>query len=192
MMRALLCVAVAGAVAMAPSAGTAPNQIPDRVANALRATDAATADVVPALVVAITNRDRTLGVIAHGDADIKTKTPATADSMFEVGSIGKSFTAMALMELMDEGRFDPQAPLTTYLPWFAVRSSPGPMTGHHLLTHTAGLQRYRADLASTEFATYSLRDYVVPYPPGSHYWYSNLGYQTLGYALERIEHTPWH
>jgi CubicO group peptidase (beta-lactamase class C family) len=41
------------------------------------------------------------------------------------------------MQLWEEGRFDPQAPIATYLPWFAVKSSFGPITGHHLLTHTA-------------------------------------------------------
>jgi D-alanyl-D-alanine carboxypeptidase len=171
-----------------------PKQDPaaDRVAAVLKKIDAASADVVPALVIAVTDRNRTLGVIAHGYADIKTRMPATTDSLFPIGSIGKSFTAMTLMELFDEGRFDPQAPLATYLPWFRVHSSPAPITGHHLLTHTAGLPRYRADLASTEFAAYWLRNYDVPYAPGTHYWYSNLGFQTLGYGLEKIEHAPLH
>src|SRR6185295_2002313 len=109
------------------------------------------------------------------------------DSLFAIGSISKSFTAIALMQLSDEGRFDPQAPIATYLPWFAVKSSYAPITGHHLLTHTAGLPNYRADLASMPFATYALKDFEPSYPPGAHYWYSNLGFQTLGYALERIE-----
>jgi len=191
MTRAAVGIALLSALCLTSSARLR-TQVPDGVAAAIKKLDAATADVIPALVVAVTDRNRTLGVIAHGYADIKTKTPATRDTPFEIGSIGKSFTAMALMQLMDEGRFDPQAPLSKYLPWFAVHSSPAPITGHHLLTHTAGLPRYRADLASTEFAAYALRDYDVPYAPGSHYWYSNLGYQTLGYALEHIEGAPWH
>jgi CubicO group peptidase (beta-lactamase class C family) len=188
----IACVAFAGLAVLCQSVVPKQDPVSDRLAEVLKKIDAASADVTPALVIAVTDRSRTLGVIAHGYADIKTKAPATTESLFPIGSIGKSFTAMALMELFDEGRFDPQAPLATYLPWFRVRSSPAPITGHHLLTHTAGLPRYRADLASTEFAAYWLRNYDVPYAPGTHYWYSNLGFQTLGYALERIEHAPLH
>jgi D-alanyl-D-alanine carboxypeptidase len=189
---ALACLAFVCLAVLGQNVAPTQDPIPDRVADVLKKMDVASADVVPALVVAVTDRHRTLGVIAHGYADIKTKTPATTESLFPVGSIAKSFTAMALMELVDEGRFDPQAPVSNYLPWFRVHSSPASITGHHLLTHTAGLPKYRADLASSEFATYSLRDYDVPYAPGAHYWYSNLGFQTLGYALERIERAPWH
>src|SRR6185295_16034067 len=79
---------------------------------------------VPAPVVAVTDREKTLGVFTHGYADLKTQKP---------------ITAIALMQLADEGRFDPQAPIATYLPWFEIKSTFGPITGHHLLTHTAGL-----------------------------------------------------
>jgi len=145
----------------------------------------------PAIVVAVTDRERTLGVFAHGYTDVKTKAPIATDSPFAIGSISKSFTAIALMQLADEGRFDPQAPIATYLPWFSVKSSYGPITGHHLLTHTAGIPNYRADLSSMPFATYALREFEPSYAPGAHYWYSNLGFQTLGYALERVEGAPY-
>jgi D-alanyl-D-alanine carboxypeptidase len=164
----------------------------DRLAAALQAIDVATADLVPAFVVAVTDRRQTLGIVAHGYSDIKAKVRATPDTLFEIGSISKSFTAMALMQLVDEGRLDPQAPVTRYLPWFSVRSTPAPITVHHVLTHTAGLPNYRADVASSPFATYALRDFDVPYAPGSHYWYSNLGFQTLGYVLEQIDGGPYH
>jgi D-alanyl-D-alanine carboxypeptidase len=163
-----------------------------RWAPALDAIDRAVAGSTrPAIIVAITDRERTLGVFAHGYADLKTKKPITADSLFAIGSISKSFTAIALMQLWDEGRFDPEAPIATYLPWFAVKSPYGPITGHHLLTHTAGLPNYRADLASMPFATYALKDFEPSYAPGAHFWYSNLGFQTLGYALERIENVSY-
>jgi len=161
---------------------------PARWAPALDAIERAVATSTrPAIVVAVTDREKTLGVFAHGYADLKTKKPIAADSPFAIGSISKSFTAIALLQLWDEGRFDPQAPMATYLPWFAVKSSFEPITGHHLLTHTAGIPNYRADLASMPFATYALKDFEPSYAPGTHFWYSNLGFQTLGYALERID-----
>ena len=163
-----------------------------RMAKALEAIEREIArSTRPAVVLAVTDRQRTLGVFAHGYADLKAKTPIAVDSPFAIGSISKSFTAMCLMQLFEEGRFDPQVPIATYLPWFTVKSSYGPITGHHLLTHTAGIPRYRADLASMPFATYALREFEPSYAPGTHFWYSNIGFQTLGYALERIEHAPY-
>ncbi len=150
------------------------------------------ASSVPGMVIGITDRNGTLKIFTHGYADVKTKAPITGDSLFEIGSITKSFTAITLMQLMDEGRFDPQAPITKYLPWFAVQSKFAPITGHHLLTHTAGIPNYRPDLASMPYATYSLRDFEVSYAPGKHYWYSDIGFQTLGYVVERIEGVPYH
>lgn len=159
-----------------------------RLAKAFAAIDrAVAASTQPGTVVAITNRDRTLTVIAHGYADLKTKTPMTPETPVALGSISKSFTAIALMQLADEGRFDPQQPATRYLPWFETASKFGPITGHHLLTHTAGLPNYRPDLASMRYATYALRDFEIAYAPGAHFWYSNLGFQSLGYMLERID-----
>ena len=145
----------------------------------------------PGFVIGVTDRERTLHVFAHGYADVKTRTPVTPAARFAIGSISKSFTAIALMQLADEGRFDPHAPVATYLPWFQVRSSHPPITGHHLLTHTAGIPRYRADLASMPYAAYALRDLEPPYAPGSHFWYSNTGFQILGYVLEAIERRPY-
>ena len=71
---------------------------------------AAAASTMPGMVIGITDRNHTLKVIAHGFADLKTKTPVTPETLFEIGSISKSFTAIALMQLFDEGRFDPQTP----------------------------------------------------------------------------------
>lgn len=144
----------------------------------------------PGVVVGITDRDQTLRTFAHGYADIKTRAPIAETSLFEIGSISKSFTAIALMQLADEGRFDPQAPIKRYLPWFEMKSNDPLVTGHHLLTHTAGFPNYRADASSAAYATYALRDFEPSYPPGAHFWYSNTGFQTLGYVLEAIEGMP--
>ena len=153
--------------------------------------DAVAASPIAGIAVGITDRKRALKIATHGFADLKTKVPITADSLFEIGSVSKSFTAIALMQLAQEGKFDPHAPITKYLPWFEVRSKFAPITGHHLLTHTSGLPNYRPDLASTPFATFALRDFEVSYAPGSHYWYSNIGFQTLGYVLENIERASY-
>jgi len=147
---------------------------------------------IPGFVLGITDRNHTLRVFTHGYSDLRARTPITESSLFEIGSLSKSFTAVALMQLFDEGRFNPRAPISTYLPWFTMRSKYPPVTGHHLLSHTSGLPSYRPDLASAAYATYALREFEPSYAPGAHYWYSNTGFQTLGYALEAIEDTVYH
>jgi D-alanyl-D-alanine carboxypeptidase len=177
-------------VALAPGFGQ--NDTSARLARAFEAIDrAAKTSTVPGMVIGVTDRNRTLKIGAYGYADLKLKSRVTAETPFEIGSVSKSFTAIALMELLDEGRFDPQAPVTKYLPWFAMKSKYRPITGHDLLTHTSGLQNYRADLASMPFAAFSVRDFEPSYAPGNHYWYSNLGFQILGYVLEHIERAQY-
>lgn len=140
----------------------------------------------PGVAVALTDRQQLLDVLTCGLADVATKQPVTPGTLFQVGSIAKSFTAVALMQQVDLGRFNPHAPITDYLPWFQVKSDFGPITGHHCLTHTAGLPNGRYDIPDSLFQVRSLRDVAIPFPPGQQWVYSNLGYEVLTYLLERV------
>ena len=142
-------------------------------------------------VVAITDREKLQLVAMHGYADIARRQPVTADTRFAIGSISKSFTAITLMQLVDEGRFDPDAPIARYLPDFHPKTRFAPITGHALMTHTAGLPNYMTHVASMRFLVAALNDFEPRYAPGAHFWYSNSGYQLLGYVAERIEHRPF-
>ena len=93
---------------------------------------------MPGMVLGVTDRERLLWVASFGYADLAAGKPIEPGLMFEIGSIGKSFTNVALMQLHDEGRLDLQAPVSHYLPWFEVQSDYGPITTHHLMTHTSG------------------------------------------------------
>ena len=146
---------------------------------------------MPGLVIGITDRHELRKVIVHGYADLKARKPLTADSRFAIGSISKAFTAIALMQLSQEHRFDPHAPITRYLPSLVLHSRFSPITGHDLLSHTAGLPNYLPDSASSRYAAIELKDFEPSYAPGTHWWYSNTGFQLLGYALENIEHEPY-
>ena len=94
---------------------------------------------MPGLVLAVTDREKLLRVVPFGYADLASGRPMQPSSMFEIGSIGKSFTNVALMQLRDEGRLNLHEPVSRYLPWFDVQSGFGPITPHHLMTHTSGL-----------------------------------------------------
>jgi D-alanyl-D-alanine carboxypeptidase len=145
----------------------------------------------PGLALAVTSRDRLLHVATFGFSNLHAKRSLTPDTLFEIGSISKSFTSVALLQLRAEGRFDPHAPITKYLPWFKVKSSFAPITGHHLMTHTSGLPRDRDDVPSSRYQAYAVRQREAGYLPGVRYAYSNVGYQVLGYALESIANKPY-
>src|SRR5689334_12435379 len=76
----------------------------------------------PGLSVTITDSKRTLRVVTLGYANVDAQTPVTAQTRFAIGSITKSMTALALLQLADAGRLDLNAPVTRYLPWFSIDS----------------------------------------------------------------------
>lgn len=168
--------------------GTAMAGVDARLAEARQAIESRLSDSrQPGLVIGITDRHRMRQVVVHGYADLKSRKPLTVDSRFAIGSISKAFTSIALMEIADEGRFDPHAPVTRYLPAFQVKSDFGPMTGHDVLSHTAGLPYYLPDMASSRAVLLGLRDFAPTYPPGAHWHYSDTGYQLMGYVLEQLD-----
>ena len=78
----------------------------------------------------------------HGLADIASSTPVTADTVFRIGSITKTFTAMAVMQLWERGLIDLDAPANDYLRAYRLDSTDAtfrPATVRHLLTHTSGI-----------------------------------------------------
>jgi D-alanyl-D-alanine carboxypeptidase len=141
---------------------------------------------MPGLALAITSRETLLYEGYYGYADLKLKTPVTDATLFQIGSITKSFTAIALMQLVDEGALQLEAPLGTYLPWFSIQSAHEPIRVHHLLTHSAGIPANRDDVPGSLFMAYALRDQRAAWPPGERFHYSNVGYQVLHVLLERL------
>jgi CubicO group peptidase (beta-lactamase class C family) len=78
----------------------------------------------------------------HGLADVAAKTPMTEDTVFRIGSITKTFTAVAVMQLWEQGLVDLDTPANDYLRTFRLvpkKSNLSPATVRHLLTHTAGV-----------------------------------------------------
>ncbi|MFC4313884.1 serine hydrolase domain-containing protein [Steroidobacter flavus] len=141
----------------------------------------------PGIAIGVSDRERLLGVVVHGYADLKTAKPVTPDTKFAIGSISKSFTAVVLLQMADAKKFDPAAPISKYLPQFRVNTTYPAITGHSVLNHTSGLPNYLPHLSSMRYALYALHDFQPTYAPGDHFEYSNTGYQILGYVAERID-----
>ena len=143
-------------------------------------------DRIPGVAVALTTRDGLAGVRTWGYADQKRRRPVTEETLFQIGSITKSFTALALLGLSDGGRLDLDAPVRRYLPWFEVRSEFEPIRVIHLLTHTAGIPANRDDIVSSPYMARALSEQAAAWAPGTRFHYSNIGYQTLHVLLERV------
>ncbi len=142
----------------------------------------------PGLSLALVDRAGVITIRSYGYADLGRRTPVTPATRFEIGSISKSFTAIALLQLRDEGRFDPATPIRHYLPWFTPASRWRPVTGHDLLTHTAGLPADRDDIPSSRAQAYKARERSLGSAPGSRWAYSNIGFQVMGVVLETLDH----
>jgi D-alanyl-D-alanine carboxypeptidase len=140
----------------------------------------------PGAVLGLTDRERLLGVVPAGRADAFTGAPMEDQTRSEIGSISKSFAAIVALQEAEKGKLDLHAPVTDHVPWFEVRSRFGPITTHHLLTHTSGLIM-GMDFADDAIpAVESLRRTSTGFAPGERFSYSNDGYKLLGLVLENV------
>ncbi|HVG30587.1 MAG TPA: serine hydrolase domain-containing protein [Pyrinomonadaceae bacterium] len=139
----------------------------------------------PGLTLALANREGPLRVSTYGLADIKTGARVQPETLFQIGSISKSFVAVLLLQLRDEGKLDLHKPVTQYLPWLKINSRFEPITTHHLLSHTAGLPGAPLLLDAL------LAELPTGTKPGTHFLYSNTGYNILGFLVEALDARPF-
>src|SRR4029450_9472712 len=139
----------------------------------------------PGLTLALANRDGLLRVSTYGFADTKAGLHVVPETMFEIGSISKSFVSLALLQLREEGKLDLNKPVVEYLPWLKIDSKFDPITTHHILSHTAGLPGVPLLLDAM------LSDLWTGYTPGKQFLYSNTGYNILGFLIEALDKRPF-
>jgi CubicO group peptidase (beta-lactamase class C family) len=152
---------------------------------------------VPAASVAVL-RGEEIDAAASGILNLDTGVEATSDSLFQIGSITKVWTATLVMQLVDEGRIELDAPVRRYLPGFRVgdEAVSEAVTIRHLLTHTSGIDGDH--FADTGRGDDVLERYVetcaeLPqvHPLGATMSYCNTGYSVLGRVLEVVTNTVW-
>ncbi|MDQ4107686.1 MAG: beta-lactamase family protein [Actinomycetota bacterium] len=142
--------------------------------------------------LAVTDREEILGVAVRGMADVASAVPVRPETRFQIGSISKSFAAIVAMQEVDAGRLDLQASVNELLPWLDLPEPFGPITMHHLLTHTAGLHTGTEDAPGFAGAMHLLRSTPATSAPGERYHYSNDGYKIAGAVLEAVTDRPIH
>jgi D-alanyl-D-alanine carboxypeptidase len=145
-----------------------------------------TAMNAPGLTLGIAHTDGPLRVASYGYVDLAAKSPVTTSHLFEIGSITKSFVALIVLQLHEEGKVDLQAPIRDYLPWLSMETNFGELLVHHLLTHSGGMP----DDAPL-FPISAERRPRQAFKPGSQFHYSNWGYDVLGHLIEQLDGRAW-
>ncbi len=149
---------------------------------------------IPGLSVGIVKDNEIVYLRSFGSADSKGRS-VTPQTPFILGSTSKSFTALAIMQLVEEGKLGLDDPVQKYLPWFRVKDSEASskITIRHLLNHTSGMSRNGAYSLISKYELNDLEKYIrklrsvkLTQPVGTSYQYSNEGYQILGLIVESI------
>jgi len=154
---------------------------------------------IPALSIAIVDDQQIVWAQGFGIADAKAGVPASAETVYRIGSVSKLFTDIAIMQLVERGELNLDAPITDYLPDFHPHNPFGtPITLRELMSHRSGLLReppvgnyFETTQPSLAATVRSLNDTEVVFPPNVHTKYSNAAIAVVGYVLEARSREPF-
>jgi len=145
--------------------------------------DLATAGM-PGLTLCIVDAEGYAAVASDGWADVDRRIPVNPSHLFQIASISKSFAALCVYRLADEGKIDLDAPVSRYIPDAPL--PPEPISVQQVLSHTAGLPR-----SSSVFPRVPEKRLWTGFAPGSKFSYSNTGYYLIGLLIERVTGKPY-
>ena len=140
----------------------------------------------PGLTLGTANRAGTVRVASYGFSNPAMKQPVEPNQLFHIGSITKSFVALVLLQLHEEGKLDLHKPVLDYLPWLPIVTTYGPVSAHDLLTHSSGLPN-ALSLIPSDPAT----RYRQAWKPGERFYYCNLGFDILGHLIAALDGRTW-
>jgi CubicO group peptidase (beta-lactamase class C family) len=144
---------------------------------------------IPGLSLAVIRDGQIVLAKGYGLANVEHQVPVKPETIFQSGSVGKQFTATAVMILVDEGKIALDDGISKYLD--GAPESWKSVTVRHLLTHTAGMTDYPKDFDfRRDYTEDELLKRAAPIPlafqPGEKWSYSNLGYVTLGIMISKV------
>ncbi|MEQ1933261.1 MAG: serine hydrolase domain-containing protein [Fimbriimonadaceae bacterium] len=146
---------------------------------------------IPGLTVMVKQNGKVLKHQSYGVSNIETKTPSKNDDRYDMGSIGKTFTAAAIMRLVEDGKLSLTDTVGKHLPgtsplWTNI-------TIKHLLSHTSGIGDYvfqpglgLADTYTKEKWLTDMGKVPIDFETGKFYQYSNSNFVLLGHILEKV------
>jgi len=151
---------------------------------------------IPALSIALIDNQEVVWAKGFGQADRAQNKPATAETVYRIGSVSKLFTDVAVMQLVERGLVDLDVPVQKYLPEFAPKSpyaQAKPITLRQLMAHRSGLVReppvghyFDPTEPSLADTVKSLNKTALIYEPETRAKYSNAGVSVVGLVLERL------
>ena len=155
-----------------------------------------TAHQIPGLVLQVVQHGQTIKTAAYGQANLEWNIPATPDTVFEIGSITKQFTAACILILMQDGKLSLDDPISRYLTNTPAGWSD--ITIRHLLTHTSGITNYTGldgfelsrHLTQAEFIA-KIGGQPKLFAAGNRFSYCNTGYNLLGFIVENVSGQPY-
>ena len=156
------------------------------------------AEKIPGLALAIVRDGKTIKSFGYGLANIELDVPVKSETIFQTGSVGKQFTATAVMMLVEDGKIRLDDPIGKYLS--GAPATWKNITVRNLLTHTSGIHDYETESLKKKGAAFiNLRnDYTedelfrkfsglpLDFPPGSKWNYSNSAYVILGILIHKV------
>jgi putative ATP-binding cassette transporter len=154
---------------------------------------------IPGLGLVVIDGDNKL-IEGYGYANVDQQQPVSDQTLFEIGSLSKAFTATALAQLVSEGRLSLDDPVSKYLPWFLVtfEGDPVEVTLGQLLYHTSGLPSSTIsmipesnDAEALEATVRVLIGQELDEQPGRAYQYATIGYDVLGLIIQQVSDQPF-
>jgi CubicO group peptidase (beta-lactamase class C family) len=149
--------------------------------------------LAPGCAVLVAKNDQVIYAKAFGTANLELNVPLRADMVFRIGSLTKQFTAVALLQLVEQGKISLHDSLQTFVKGFPYKGHT--ITIENLLTHTSGIADYETldfhipNAIRIDFPPKLLIDSLSKLPlefvPGTKYQYSNSNYLLLGYIIEQ-------
>ena len=143
---------------------------------------------IPGIALLVVQDNKVVLSKGYGFSNVELQVPVKPETVFQSGSMGKQFTAAAVMMLVEEGKIGLEDPLTKYFP--EAPAAWKNVTVRQLLSHTGGFTDYpekfdfRRDRTENEILK-AIQAVPLAYPPGTKWAYSNLGYATLGILIHR-------
>ncbi|MCH9032029.1 MAG: beta-lactamase family protein [candidate division Zixibacteria bacterium] len=137
---------------------------------------------------------------AYGKANLRWRIDNKLDTKFNLGSMNKMFTGVAICQLVSQGKLSFDDPIIKYLPHYANKEVASKVTVHHLLTHTSGMGSYWVAMDNMDWTELrSVKDYAdlavndsLAFEPGERFQYSNSGPLVLGLIIEAISGLDYH
>jgi CubicO group peptidase (beta-lactamase class C family) len=148
---------------------------------------------IPGLSLAVVKDGKVIKATGYGFANVEHDVPATADTIYQSGSVGKQFTAAAVMLLVEDGKLRLDDRISQYFDGTPERWKE--ITVRHLLTHTSGIKNYgprdldfRRDYTDDELVKIAA-SLPPDFAPGEKWSYSNTGYVLLGILIRQVSGT---